>query len=61
VLLEQKRQHDEQAAVVDDPPDVDGALQTLVLVGEGGESLGHQQAHVGRGGAVDGVCGREEA
>ena len=50
MLFQQEGQQHEEASVVDDPPHVHRALQTLLVTGETVDVLSHQQGLVGRGG-----------
>lgn len=61
VLSEQEGQQHQQAAVVYDPPHVDGALLKPFLIGrEVVDVLGHQQGLVGGRGFPHRLCERRE-
>ncbi len=55
VLLQQEGQQHEEAAVVDDPPDVDVAADLVPGLRVPLDALGDQEGHLGRGGVADGV------
>ena len=55
VLLEQEGQEHEEAAVVDDPPDVDVALDLVTRVRVALDTLGHEDGHLGGRGVADRV------
>ena len=55
VLLQQKREQHQKAAVVDDPPDVNVALDFVPGIRIPLNAFGHEQGHFGRGRVPDGV------
>ena len=58
LLAQQEGQEHEHAAVVDNPPHVDVALQVaLVVAGVEGDVLGHKQGQMGSRGAAHSVWG----
>lgn len=58
MLAQQEGQEHEHAAVVDNPPHVDVALQVALMVaGVEGDVLGHEQGQVGSRGAAHSVWG----